>query len=382
MSTTSIELADVIRKFGPDHARLYGSKLMPSQKKCLQDIVQCMTPTLGGCRYHCEDCGESFWRYHGCGNRSCPKCLGPKTEKWLEARRAEILPCPYFHVIVTMPSELRSVALRHQKIIYGLFVKVSADCVRELAKDKRYVGGEVGIMAVLHTWNGQLLHHPHIHMLVTAGGIEAGGYWREPTGEFLVRVEALSKMIRSRMSKELKKAHPEIHEKAPAKTWFREWCSYCKPFGEGNQAVLEYLGRYVFRVAINNSRILEMDDTHVKIRYKNHDTGEFFETRIPGVEFIRRFLLHVLPKGFHKVRYYGLWAPAKREKMAQARLLLQLKRHVMIEEYPLDAPEESSSVSLEDVDDFQPAPCPCPNCGSKNTVLIEELKPVWRRTPA
>jgi len=281
-----------------------------------------------------------------------------------------------------MPSELRSVALRHQKIIYGLFVKVSADCVRELAKDKRYVGGEVGIMAVLHTWNGQLLHHPHVHMLVTAGGIEAGGYWREPTGEFLVRVEALSKMIRSRMSKELKKAHPDIHETVPSKTWFREWCSYCKPFGEGNQAVLEYLGRYVFRVAINNSRILEMDDTHVKIRYKNHDTGEFFETRIPGVEFIRRFLLHVLPKGFHKVRYYGLWAPAKREKMAQARLLLQLKRHVMIEEYPLDAPEESSSVSLEDVDDFQPAPCPCPNCGSKNTVLIEELKPVWRRTPA
>ncbi len=381
MRVSSLELADVIRKFGQRHNELYGASLMPSQKKCLQDIQQCMTPDLGGSRYHCEDCNETFWRYHGCGNRSCPKCLGPKTEQWLEARRCEILPCPYFHVVATMPAELRSIAMRHQKIIYGLFMKVSAECVIDLAKDKRYIGGTVGIMAVLHTWNGQLGHHPHSHMLVTGGGIDENGqYWMKPAGEFLVHVKALSKMIRGRFSKELQKAHPEIYKEVPSKAWKRAWCSFCKPFGEGNQAVLNYLSRYVFRIAISNSRILEMDDTHVKIRYKNHDTGEFLETRIAGVDFISRFLQHVLPKGFHKVRYYGLWAPANREKMIQARLLLGLKRPVFNIDELFNKPEESVSAALGEVETRKSVPCP--KCGGHNTVLLEELDPVWRKTPA
>ncbi len=375
MSDPSPELADVFKAFGQRHEDVHGLQLMPSQKRCLRDVVRCMTPEMGGRRYHCHDCDNSFWRYHGCSNRSCPKCHGPKTAKWLELRSVEMLPCHYFHVVVTVPSELRTVALRHQKIIYGLLMRIAADCVRELAKDQRFVGGEVGILSVLHTWTGELHHHPHVHMLVTGGGIEEGGqHWVDAKKDFLVSVKALSTMIRSRFSKELLRCYPEIHRETPEKTWEREWCSFCKPFGRGNEAVLKYLARYVFRIAISNARILSINKTHVRIRYKDHEANRFRETQIPGVEFIRRYLLHVLPQGFHKVRYYGLWAPVNRFKMRQARLLLEM-RGGHVEKSEIVVTVESSPDTQEDTS----VVVTCPKCGGTHTELIGSLDPAWRQ---
>ena len=379
MSEASPELADVFKAFGQKHEDAYGPKLMPSQRRCLRDVVRCMTPEMGGRRYHCHDCDDSFWHYHGCSNRSCPKCHGPKTAKWLALREAEMLPCPYFHVIVTVPSELRSEALGNQKIIYGMLMKISAECVRDLAKDQRFVGGEVGILSVLHTWTGELRHHPHVHMLVTGGGIDEGRkYWLDAKKDYLLSVQALSKMIRHRFAKELERCHPEIYEEVPETTWGREWCSFCKPFGKGNEAVLKYLARYVFRIAISNARILSINGSHVRIRYKDHNTNQFREAQVPGVEFIRRYLQHVLPQGFHKVRYYGLWAPVNRLKMKQARVLLEMRGVNVEEDEPIEAVIEASPEAEEE----QGVVVICPKCGGTHTELTGILDPAWRTKTA
>lgn len=377
MTSSNFEVADVIRQFGEAYIKRYPN-ILPSQRRALRDISDCMTPAMGGSMYHCDDCGESFWRFHGCGNRSCPKCHGPKTAEWLEARQSEMLPCNYFHIVATVPEELRSAALRHQKIIYGLLMKTAADCVRKLAADPKYVGGEVGILAVLHTWTGQLLHHPHVHMLVSGGGITQDGLcWTETPYQYLVPVHKLSKMIREQFSADLKKDHPEIHRDIPKKTWTREWCSFCKHFGKGQNAVLEYLARYVFRIAISNARILDMNETHVKIRYKDHDAGRWAEARIPGEEFIRRFLLHVLPKGFHKVRYYGLWSPVKRRQLTIVRLMLELKQPVLSKDDLVVVAQLAEEALAKQSIEKQAYQVKCPKCRGSNTVLLEALDP-WR----
>lgn len=171
MSNPQLELADVVRRFMGPYQEQFGDYMLPSHHRALQDIAQCMTKAMGGEHYHCKECHESFWIYHGCRNRSCPKCHGRQISAWLKARSVEILPCRYFHLIATVPSQLRSLFLRHQKILYGLLMKIAAESVRDLAAQKRFVGAEVGLLAVLHTWTGQLHHHPHVHMLVTGGGV-------------------------------------------------------------------------------------------------------------------------------------------------------------------------------------------------------------------
>ena len=167
MNKSPLELADVVRRFAGPYKEQFGHLMLPSHRRVLQDIAGCMTEAMGGGRYHCHDCHETFWRYHGCRNRSCPKCHGRQMADWLTRRSAEILPCTYFHLVATVPSELRTLFLRHQKILYGLLMKMAAEAVRDLAAEERYVGAEVGILAVLHTWTGRLHHHPHVHMLVT-----------------------------------------------------------------------------------------------------------------------------------------------------------------------------------------------------------------------
>ena len=329
MAKYDLELGDVVRRFQDAYEERFGDLMLPSHRRALHDIADCMTPAMGGGRYRCNDCDHDFWCYHGCRNRSCPKCHGRQTADWLESRTAELLPCEYFHLTATVPPELRPLCLRHQKIFYGLLMKTAVEAVRDLAAEKRFVGAQVGILAALHTWTGQLHHHPHVHMLVTGGGVsDDGTVWHDAPNGFLVPVKKLSPMIADRFAKALRKDHPELYAQVPPKAWKRAWCSYCKPCGNGKDAVLRYLGRYVFRIAISNSRLVAMDDTHVTFRYKVHKTGLWKTERVEGVEFLRRFLLHVLPKGFHKVRYYGLWHPAKQQQQANARLLLELAQPV------------------------------------------------------
>jgi Zn finger protein HypA/HybF involved in hydrogenase expression len=375
MNKPQLELADVVRRFAGPYKEQFGHLMLPSHHRALQDIAGCMTEAMGGGRYHCHDCSETFWSYHGCRNRSCPKCHGRQIADWLKSRSAEILPCRYFHLVATVPSELRRLFLRHQKTLYGLLMKIAADAVRDLAAEKRYVGAEVGILAVLHTWTGRLHHHPHVHMLVTGGGVtDDGTAWHDAPNEFLVPVRKLSPMIARRFAEALQKGHPDLFKQIPDKVWKREWCSYCKPYGTGKDAVLQYLARYVFRIAITNHRLISMDESHVTLKYKDHDTGQWKTERLEGVQFLRRFLFHVLPKGFHKVRYYGLWHPCKRDRQGKARLLLELTA-VPVADTPValvgDLADEALGQSSLQSHDHS---VKCPKCGGTNILLFQKIR--------
>ena len=377
-SGTGVELADVVRRFGSEYRLQYGQVMMPSQKRALSDIAACCTKELGGKLHQCDECGKPFWCFHCCRNRACPKCHGKQTQEWLEKREAELLPCVYFHAVATVPSELRGVFKRHQKYMYGLLMKVSADAAKQLCEKKRHLGALPGILAVLHTSNAQLGYHPHVHMLITGGGITTDGqHWEPARGEFLVPVGVLSRKIATKFRDALKKQKPDLFASIPAAVWQREWVSFLKHYGHGNDAVLNYLSRYVFRTAISNARILAMDDTHVRFRYKDRDIWR--TTRLPGVDFLRQFLQHVLPRGFHRVRYYGLWHHSKRDLSSRAWLLLILQK-------PTDTPGPLKIADLLEAlgqlaeitdrqyqrdDDHADRPC-CPHCGSTRTTLLAE----------
>jgi hypothetical protein len=379
MNKPQLELADVVRRFAGPYKQQFGDLMLPSHHRALQDIVGCMTEDMGGERYHCNDCNEAFWIYYGCRNRSCPKCHGRQISEWLKSRSVEVLPCRYFHIIATVPSELRSLFLRHQKTLYGLFMKTAAESVRDLAAQKRFVGAQVGLLVVLHTWTGRLHHHPHVHMLVTGGGVtDDGTAWHGAPKKFLIPVKKLSRMIAKRFAEALQNRHPDFFKQIPAHAWNRAWCSYSKPYGTGKDAVLRYLARYVFRIAITNHRLVSMDESHVTFRYKDRDTDQWKIERLEGIQFLRRFLLHVLPKGFHKVRYYGLWHPCKRDRQARARLLLELTTTpathspaVLMGDMVDEALEQSALAS-------QDHGVKCPKCGSMNLYRIHTLR---RRNP-
>ncbi len=375
MKDNRIELADVVRRFKDRYVDLFGHLMMPSQRKALTDIAACRTATMGGHQYQCRDCGQSFWVYHGCRNRACPACHGRQIRDWLGARQAELLPCDYYHIVATVPQEIRHLFLSDQKFMYTLFMKTVAGAVIDLTRDRKYLGATPGILMVLHTWTSQMHYHPHLHLLVTGGGVSDDGQsWREPPGTFLVPVKALSKLIAARFRDALRKAKPEAFATLPRKTWKQPWCSFSKHYGHAKQALVDYLARYAFRIAITNARIVAMDDTHVAFKYKQRETGEWKRCRLTGVEFLRRFLMHVLPKGFHKLRYYGLWHHSKRDLQQRARLLLSLlRRHesgepVLIADVAAqpDTTSEGQGVSEER---FSPA---CPHCGSRRVDHLQE----------
>jgi Putative transposase/Transposase zinc-binding domain len=379
-----VELADVVRRFGPQCTSQYGQRMMPSQKKALGDIAACCTRELGGRLYGCDDCHDTFWHYHCCRNRACPKCHGSQTQQWLQERQAELLPCDYFHAVVTVPSQLRAAFRRNQKLLYGLLMQVSATAVKDLCAQKRHLGALPGVLSVLHTWNGQLGYHPHVHLLITGGGITVDGLnWEPARGKFLVPVAVLSRKVAAQFRAALKAAAPAVFASVPAKAWQREWVSFCKHYGHGNDAVLSYLSRYVFRTAISNARILGMDQTDVTFRWKDRGINGWRVERLPGVEFLRRFLQHVLPRGFHKVRYYGLWHPSKRELANRAWVLLILTTPVDIAQPPpmiscsdaLSGLTELTDHTLEEVVTHDPVMPRCPHCGSCRTRFLGDYPP-------
>ena len=257
---TGVELADVVRRFAPEYTTKFGHVMMPSQKRALADIAACCTEELGGRLFRCNDCNESFWRYQCCRNRACPRCHGQQTRQWLEKRQAELLPCDYFHAVATVPSELRDAFRRDQKFMYGLLMRVATCAVKELCAKKRHLGGLPGILAVLHTCNGQLGLHPHVHMLITGGGITSDGKnWEPARGEYLVPVDVLSRKIAAKFRDALEKEKPDLFANISTDVWRRKWVSFIKHYGNGNNAVLNYLSRYVFRTAISNARPVQKE---------------------------------------------------------------------------------------------------------------------------
>jgi len=353
----SLEVADVLRQFGPSYLDAFGDRLLPSHRRAIEDIVACRTAAMGGHVYRCERCGKHFHVYHGCRNRSCPACHTHQTQQWLDARTVELLPCPYYHVTVTAPAQLRDALRSNQSDGYALLMKAAADAVLTLCRDPRYM--TPAILAVLHTWTAAMNYHPHVHLLVSGGGIgEDAATWREAQHPFLIPVRALSRLVRGKFHYALKKERPDLDAQLPADVWTRDWVAWCKPWGQGETAVLDYLARYVHRIAITNRRLLAMDERTVTFRYRDRKHQQWRTCTLTGHEFIRRFLQHVPPKGFHKVRYYGLWHPAQRAPRENARrclLLAQAKPAV-------EAPAPQIAIA-----DGPPRDIPiltCPHCGS------------------
>ena len=376
----SIEVADVFRQFGPSYIETFGTRMPPSHRRAIEDIAACRTKAMGGHLYQCEDCGERFHVYHGCRNRACPACHTHQTALWLEARTTELLPCPYYHVCVTVPAELRAMFRANQKDAYGALMKAAAQTVMALCQDLRYMGAAPAILAVLHTWTVRMNHHPHVHLLVSGGGIADDGVsWREAKHPYLIPVRAASSILRAKFRELMDKQQPGLCAKQPGAAWRKKWVVWCKHSGEGETAVLDYLARYVYRIAITNARIVAMDERTVTFRYKERKKSRWRTRTVSGHEFMRRFLQHVLPKGFHKVRYYGLWNPKKRARLHNACIALQLAPERDCRSTPmqpnLDAaqsPTPEASTNATGANDVTPI---CPHCGSVHTRHIGPVEP-------
>ncbi len=313
-------LAEIVLQYGYAYQDKFGDRLLPSHQRALNDIAHCRTAYFGGHVYQCPDCCEIHYQYHSCQNRHCPQCQHKAGQVWLADQQALQLPVPYFMVTFTLPQALRPVARSHQRAVYHLLFRASSAALQELAWDPRFVGAQIGMMGVLHTWGRNLSYHPHVHYLVPAGGLAADGQqWVTSRHNFLVPVRALSCLFRAKFCDAWQKI--ETLPQLPTEVWDNDWVVHCKPVGDGTHA-LKYLAPYIFRVAISNNRILKVANGKVTFRYRTSDTGKFRTCTLTAEEFMRRFLQHVLPKGFVKVRYYGLFSPARRYQLEIIRLWL------------------------------------------------------------
>jgi hypothetical protein len=362
-----LEVAEIIRCHAAALRARLGDRLLPSQLRALRDLVACRTAACGGQLTQCTACGRQVYRYHSCRNRHCPKCGGDQSARWLDRHRARLLPCPHYLITVTLPRELRPLAFAHQSLVYGALMRSAAAAVQRLAGDPRYLGAQVGCLAVLHTWTRALLYHPHVHLIVTAGGLSMDrGHWiRAKHPAFLVPVRALSIVVRGKMCAALKRAG--LLAQVSPTVWTTPWVVHAQPAGTGER-VLDYLARYLFRVAISNSRIDAIDDDHVTFRYRDNRTQAIRHATLSGVEFLRRFLQHVLPRGFTKVRYFGLWSRTRRRDLEHARQLLQASQ-------PRTPPASSPTTTLHRV------PPVCPLCHAGTLFLVATLTPQGKPPP-
>ena len=316
------DLGELFRRYGPAYIERFGAAMPPSHRRAIEDIAACRTERMGATIYLCDHCHQFHYAYHSCRNRHCPTCHAAATDAWLDQRRQELLPVSYFHLVFTVPAELRTLLRSNQKALYPILIQAAAQSIIKLAADPKYVGGTVAVLALLHTWGRDLNYHPHVHCLVPAGGLDQDGQWRPGREKFLLPVRALSSIFRGIFLNLAAKALPGLRLPPPRRRR-QQWVVYCKPALAGPHAVLDYLGRYVHRVAITNRRILSINDGKVTFNYTPTGTTKCKTMTLSANEFIRRFLQHVLPAGFHKVRYYGLWAPANRRRLRplQAALL-------------------------------------------------------------
>lgn len=308
----------------------------------MADLAACRTEALGGQMYRCDRCGHAHPTYHSCRNRSCPKCHRTDTRRWLRHREQELLPVGHFHLIFTLPPALHRIVRSHQRILHAVLMNAAAHALMTLARDPKFLGARIGILAVLHTWGGALNHHPHVHFLVPAGGLSPdGSRWIPSRKHYLVPVQALSILFRARFMALARKALPQL--RFPQSLWQTPWVVHCKPAIQGPHRVIQYLARYVHRIAITNRRILSTDERTVTFRYKDSRHQRWKTMTLDAQEFLRRFLQHVLPRGAHKVRYYGLLSPYHHHLLPRppppSPLSLLQNRQALLARTPLAPPE-------------------------------------------
>jgi hypothetical protein len=388
MPRGAAEVADVFRRYGDAYRQQHGASLSTAQRRVMTAIEQCRTAALGGHVEQCDTCGHQRISYNSCRNRHCPKCQSLARAQWLEDRRSELLTTPYFHVVFTVPQEIAAIAHYNKGPVYNILFHAAAETLQTIAADPKHLGAELGFFAVLHTWGQTLLHHPHLHCVVTGGGLSAdGSRWITCRPNFFLPVRVLARLFRRLFLAALEKAFDTkkltffgrlepLRERrafrrhlAPARK--AEWWVYAKPPFAGPEQVLAYVARYTHRVALSNNRLLDINEGKVRFHWKDYRNGNRQKTMtLAADEFIRRFLLHVLPEGFQRIRYYGFLANRYREqKLARCRQLLAMPLPVVPDDQVAgdyrDQYQELTGTSLTE----------CPACQRRRMVIIEVLKP-------
>lgn len=396
MARSGPEVADVFRRYGDAYRERHGASLGSAQRGAMTAIIRCRTAALGGHVEQCDHCGHQRIAYNSCRSRCCPKCQSLVRAQWLDARRAELLATPYYHVVFTLPQEIAAIAFQNKVPVYNILFRTAAETLRTIAADPKHLGAEIGFFAVLHTWGSALTHHPHLHCVVTGGGLAPDGMrWIACRPGFFLPVRVLSRLFRRLFLGNLEKAFDAgglqffsslqslrkrqafHHYLAPLRRI--QWTLYAKRPFAGPEQVLDYVGRYTHRVAIANNRLLDIEGGSVRFRWKDyrHHNQQKVMT-LSAEEFIRRFLLHVPPKGFHRIRYYGFLGNRHRaEKIARCRELLAMPLPESLEgqskaDYR-DRYEQLTGVSLRQ----------CPACCRGHMVIIETfdgdtiLPPPW-----
>jgi Putative transposase/Transposase zinc-binding domain len=380
MSRPALEVADIFRDHGAAWRRANAGHVSLDQLKVMSAIERCRTAALGGHVARCEGCSHTLIAYNSCRNRHCPKCQGAAAKEWLAEREAELLPVPYFHVVYTLPAAIRDLAYHNKAVIYDLLFKASAETTLTIAADPKHLGARVGFISVLHTWGSALVHHPHVHMIVPGGGFSPdGSKWIACRPRYFLTVEVLSALFRRLFLEMLLAAHAAgrlqffgdlvpLANKAAFTAYLRplrniDWVVYAKRPFAGPRQVLRYLSRYTHRVAISNRRLIAANENGVTFKYKDYriDGPSRYKTMTLATdEFIRRFLIHVLPKGLHRIRHYGLLAKANRvANIARARDLLAV---------PSSSKEpKPSAATATEQPRVLPQPCPC--CGGRMIII-------------
>jgi hypothetical protein len=389
VSRPALEVADIFRDHGPAWRQANAGHVSLGQLKVMSAIERCRTAALGGHVMRCENekCAYTQIAYNSCRNRHCPKCQAAAAREWLAAREAELLPVPYFHVVFSLPAQIADIAYQNKTVIYDILFKASAETMITIAADPKHLGARIGVLSVLHTWGSALTHHPHVHMIVPGGGIALDGTrWVACRPDFLLYVGVLSRLFRRLVLEKLAAAHRAAElqffgkhvalTKAQAFAAYlaplrnTEWVVYCKrPFG-GPEEVLRYLARYTHRVAISNRRLISLDDKGVTFKWKDYrreGPERYNKVMTLGThEFIRRFLMHVLPPGFHRIRYYGfLTSQTRANNIARIRELLAVPL------IPIDAIKAANTTASTSAQPEEPKttehPCPC--CGSRMRII-------------
>jgi hypothetical protein len=383
-----LEVADVFRKHADEYLTTYGATT--AQRQVIRAVQNCRTAVLGGHVEACDRCGHQQVAYNSCRNRHCPKCQGPATVRWLQAREAELLPVPYFHLVFTLPAALGPLALQNPRVVYGLLLQAAAQTLLEVAANPKHLGAEIGFLVVLHTWGQNLMHHPHVHCVIPAGGLAPGSTrWIRSRPKFFLPVRVLSRVFRGKFIDRLKQSrasgdltfHGGLAELALDGAFERlldqivrqDWVVFARPPFGGPKQVLKYLARYTHRVAISNRRLIALDNNQVTFRWKDYAKGSRQSLMtLTAVEFIRRFLLHVLPRGFVKIRHYGFMA----NRFRQAKL--ELCRHLLgVTEA---SPAAAASVALPTGEPpsagvSETACRRCPKCAEGHLWIVERLLP-------
>jgi hypothetical protein len=389
MPRPALDVADVFRRYGDAYRHTQAASLSTAQRRVMRAIETCRTATLGGHVEQCDHCEYRRICYNSCRNRHCPKCQALARAAWIEDRQAELLDTQYFHVVFTVPEAIAALAYQNKALVYGLLFRTAADTLRTIAADPQHLGAEIGFFAVLHTWGQTLLHHPHVHCVVPGGGLSADGTrWIPCRPGFFLPVRVLSRLFRRLFLEALQHAFEAgalrftasldaLHDPqafadylAPVRT--AEWVVYAKPPFGGPRQVLDYVGRYTHRVAIANQRLLAIDDGQVRFRWKDYRDGRPKTMTLAAEEFIRRFLLHVLPVGFHRIRYYGFLGNRDRhEKLARCQELLGMA--------PPEVPPGEAELPTDYRDRYEALTgtslWACPVCHQGRMLEVERLAP-------